>query len=217
MAIVFLNVRMNPQQLRIERSLLCRRRAFYSWPAGMLAGRRCSLKNRGGAGHHQGGRAAFAFQHDVHQRDNAERHDPMMIDEQNKKGGSAGARSYRPSSSSPASDWPLFAEKAAQFTGERQSLRGVWMLDLRFPKVKGAGFREKTTDLLFYPVQYEGEESSKNVIYTGAAPNFQQAIPAVDLPDEGSRREAVGARRNGLRLPAHHQQNSGGVSAGERA
>ncbi len=65
---------------------------------------------------------------------------------------------------------------------------------------------EKDDGLLFYPVQYEGEESSKNVFYTGAAPN-QQAIPAVDyLMNEGGC-EALGARRHRLCISAHHQQD----------
>ncbi len=78
----------------------------------------------------------------------------------------------------PASDWPLFAEKAAQLL-EKDKVSvvfGCW--DLRCHASRFCRF-EKDNGLLFYPVQYEGEESSKNVFYTGAAPN-QQAIPAVD-------------------------------------
>jgi len=77
----------------------------------------------------------------------------MMIEEQNRKGGLLGKK-LEAVVVDPASDWPLFAESARELL-------------------------EKNNGLLFYPVQYEGEESSKNVIYTGAAPN-QQAIPAVD-------------------------------------
>ena len=67
---------------------------------------------------------------------------------------------------------------------------------------------EELNGLLFYPVQYEGEELSQNVFYTGAAPN-QQAIPAVEyLMSEGRRRrQALRAARHRLRLPAHHQQD----------
>ncbi len=73
---------------------------------------------------------------------------------------------------------------------------------------------EETGNILFYPVQYEGEESSKNVFYTGAAPN-QQAIPAVDYlmaKDEGA---ALGARRHRLCLPAHHEQDPRGLPQAE--
>jgi urea transport system substrate-binding protein len=68
---------------------------------------------------------------------------------------------------------------------------------------------EELNGLLFYPVQYEGEESSYNVFYTGAAPN-QQAIPAVEylMSKEGRRRQEVGAARHRLRVPAHHEQDS---------
>jgi urea transport system substrate-binding protein len=65
---------------------------------------------------------------------------------------------------------------------------------------------EELNGILFYPVQYEGEESSRNVFYTGAAPN-QQAIPAVDYLMKDRRREALGAGRHRLRLSAHHQQD----------
>ena len=70
---------------------------------------------------------------------------------------------------------------------------------------------EELNCILFYPVQYEGEESSKNVFYTGAAPN-QQAIPAVDylMNEEGV--AALGAGRHRLCLSAHHQQDPRGLS-----
>ena len=83
----------------------------------------------------------------------------------------------------PASDWPLFAEKARELISVQgvDAIFGCWTSVSRksvLPVV------EELNGLLFYPVQYEGEESSKNVIYTGAAPN-QQAIPAVDyMADE---------------------------------
>jgi ABC-type branched-subunit amino acid transport system substrate-binding protein len=61
---------------------------------------------------------------------------------------------------------------------ERQSRRRVWLLDFGVAEVRPAGVQGARLDL-FYPVQYECEESERNVFYTGAAPN-QQAIPAVD-------------------------------------
>jgi urea transport system substrate-binding protein len=78
----------------------------------------------------------------------------------------------------PASNWPLFAEKTKQLLGQDKVgvIFGCWTSVSRksvLPVV------EEMNGLLFYPVQYEGEELSKNVFYTGAAPN-QQAIPAVD-------------------------------------
>ena len=101
----------------------------------------------------------------------------MMIDEQNKKGGLLGKK-LEAVVVDPASDWPLFAEKAQERL-EKQGSCGVRLLDY-FPRKSVLPVFEKDDGLLFYPVQYEGEESSKNVIYTGAAPN-QQAIPAVEI------------------------------------
>ena len=83
----------------------------------------------------------------------------------------------------PASDWPLFAEKARELieVNEVAAVFGAWTSVSRKSVLP---VFEELNSLLFYPVQYEGEESSKNVFYTGAAPN-QQAIPAVDyLKDE---------------------------------
>ncbi|MFT4151937.1 MAG: urea ABC transporter substrate-binding protein [Paracoccaceae bacterium] len=101
----------------------------------------------------------------------------MMIDEQNKKGGLLGKK-LEAVVVDPASDWPLFAEKARELltVDKVDVMFGCWTSVSRksvLPVI------EELNGLLFYPVQYEGEESSKNVIYTGAAPN-QQAIPAVD-------------------------------------
>src|SRR6476661_6381685 len=78
----------------------------------------------------------------------------FLIDEQNKKGGVLGKK-LEAVVVDPASNWPLFAEKAREL------------------------ITKELNNILFYPVQYEGEESERNVFYTGAAPN-QQAIPAVD-------------------------------------
>lgn len=101
----------------------------------------------------------------------------MMIEEQNKKGGIMGKK-LEPVVVDPASNWPLFAEKTRELITKEDVdvIFGCWTSVSRksvLPVV------EELNGLLFYPVQYEGEESSKNVFYTGAAPN-QQAIPAVD-------------------------------------
>jgi urea transport system substrate-binding protein len=101
----------------------------------------------------------------------------MMIDAQNKKGGLLGKKIV-PVVVDPASDWPLFAEKAAQLL-EKDKVAVVFGCWTSVSRKSVLPVFEKDNGLLFYPVQYEGEESSKNVIYTGAAPN-QQAIPAVD-------------------------------------
>ena len=101
----------------------------------------------------------------------------MLIAEQNKKGGLLGKK-LEPIVVDPASDWPLFAEKARGLLTKDKvaSIFGCWTSVSRksvLPVI------EELNGILFYPVQYEGEESSKNVFYTGAAPN-QQAIPAIE-------------------------------------
>ncbi len=101
----------------------------------------------------------------------------MLVAEQNAKGGLLGC-DLEAVVVDPASDWPLFAEKARELltVHEVDVIFGDWTSVSRksvLPVI------EELNGLLFYPVQYEGEESSKNVFYTGAAPN-QQAIPAVD-------------------------------------
>ena len=101
----------------------------------------------------------------------------MLIEKQNAKGGINGEKLI-PVVVDPASDWPLFAEKARELltVQEVDVMFGCWTSVSRksvLPVI------EELNGLLFYPVQYEGEESSKNVFYTGAAPN-QQAIPATD-------------------------------------
>jgi urea transport system substrate-binding protein len=101
----------------------------------------------------------------------------MMIDAQNKKGGVLGKK-LQAVVVDPASNWPLFAEKAAQLL-EKDKVSVVFGCWTSVSRKSVLPVFEKDDGLLFYPVQYEGEESSKNVIYTGAAPN-QQAIPAVD-------------------------------------
>ena len=100
----------------------------------------------------------------------------MLIEQQNAKGGVLG-RKLEPVVVDPASNWPLFAEKARELvTGGCSAVFGCWTSVSR--KSVLPVFKE-LNNILFYPVQYEGEESERNVFYTGAAPN-QQAIPAVD-------------------------------------
>jgi urea transport system substrate-binding protein len=101
----------------------------------------------------------------------------MLIDQQNKKGGLLGKK-LEAVVVDPASDWPLFAEKARGLL-EKDKVAVVFGCWTSVSRKSVLPVFEKDNGLLFYPVQYEGEESSKNVIYTGAAPN-QQAIPAVD-------------------------------------
>lgn len=110
----------------------------------------------------------------------------MLIDEQNKKGGLLGKK-LEPVVVDPASNWPLFAEKARELISKDKvsAVFGCWTSVSRKSVLP---VFEELNSILFYPVQYEGEESSKNVFYTGAAPN-QQAIPAVDyLMDQGVKR-----------------------------
>lgn len=113
----------------------------------------------------------------------------MLVDEQNKKGGVLGKK-IEAVVVDPSSNWPLFAEKARELISKDKvsAIFGCWTSVSRksvLPVV------EELNGILFYPVQYEGEESSKNVFYTGAAPN-QQAIPAVDyLLKQGVKRWAL--------------------------
>jgi urea transport system substrate-binding protein len=101
----------------------------------------------------------------------------FLIDEQNKKGGLLGKK-LEAVVVDPASNWPLFAEKARELISQNKvaAVFGCWTSVSR--KSVLPVFKE-LNNILFYPVQYEGEESERNVFYTGAAPN-QQAIPAVD-------------------------------------
>ena len=101
----------------------------------------------------------------------------MLIEEQNKKGGVLGQK-LEAVVVDPASNWPLFAEKARELISKDKVVAtfGCWTSVSRKSVLP---VFEELNSILFYPVQYEGEESQKNVFYTGAAPN-QQAIPAVD-------------------------------------
>lgn len=101
----------------------------------------------------------------------------MLIEEQNKKGGVLGKR-LEAVVVDPASDWPLFAEKARELI-EKEKVAVIFGCWTSVSRKSVLPVVEELNGLLFYPVQYEGEESSKNVFYTGATPN-QQAIPAVD-------------------------------------
>jgi len=111
----------------------------------------------------------------------------MLIEDQNKKGGLLGKK-LEAVVVDPASNWPLFAEKARELISKEKvaATFGCWT---SVSRKSALPVFEELNGLLFYPVQYEGEESSKNVFYTGAAPN-QQAIPAVDylMKDIGVKR-----------------------------
>ena len=111
----------------------------------------------------------------------------MLIEDQNKKGGLRGKK-LEAVVVDPASDWPLFAEKARELISVDKvaAVFGCWTSVSRKSVLP---VFEELNSILFYPVQYEGEESSRNVFYTGAAPN-QQAIPAVDYlaKEEGVKR-----------------------------
>ncbi|MDX1695048.1 MAG: urea ABC transporter substrate-binding protein [Ketobacteraceae bacterium] len=111
----------------------------------------------------------------------------MMVEEQNKKGGLLGKK-LEPVVVDPASNWPLFAEKARELL-EKEKVDVIFGCWTSVSRKSVLPVIEELNGLLFYPVQYEGEESSKNVFYTGAAPN-QQAIPAVDylMNEEGVKR-----------------------------
>ena len=101
----------------------------------------------------------------------------MMVDDLNKKGGLLGKK-VEAVVVDPASNWPLFAEKARELITAKEVdvVFGCWTSVSRKSVLP---VFEELNSMLFYPVQYEGEESSRNVFYTGAAPN-QQAIPAVE-------------------------------------
>jgi urea transport system substrate-binding protein len=101
----------------------------------------------------------------------------MMVEEQNKKGGLLGKK-LEPVVVDPASNWPLFAEKARELL-QKEKVAVVFGCWTSVSRKSVLPVFEELNGILFYPVQYEGQESQRNVFYTGAAPN-QQAIPAVD-------------------------------------
>ncbi|MDG1973025.1 MAG: urea ABC transporter substrate-binding protein [Paracoccaceae bacterium] len=100
-----------------------------------------------------------------------------LVETQNNEGGLLGCQ-LEAVVVDPASDWPLFAEKARELltVQDVDVIFGSWT---SVSRKSALPVLEELNGLMFYPVQYEGEESSKNVFYTGAAPN-QQAIPATD-------------------------------------
>jgi len=108
----------------------------------------------------------------------------MEIEDINAKGGLLG-RKVEPVVVDPASNWPLFAEKARELL-QKDKVSVVFGCWTSVSRKSVLPVFEELNGLLFYPVQYEGEESSYNVFYTGAAPN-QQAIPAVEylMSDKG--------------------------------
>ncbi|NIZ00429.1 urea ABC transporter substrate-binding protein [Thalassospira lucentensis] len=114
----------------------------------------------------------------------------MLVDDLNKNGGLLG-KQVEAVVVDPASDWPLFAEKARELIEKDQVdvVFGCWTSVSRKSVLP---VFEELNSMLFYPVQYEGEESSRNVFYTGAAPN-QQAIPAVDylMSEDGGGAERI--------------------------
>ena len=112
----------------------------------------------------------------------------MAVEEINSNGGVLG-RKIDPVVVDPASDWDLFAEKSKELLLEHEvaSVFGCWTSVSRKSVLP---VFEENSGLLFYPVQYEGEECSRNIIYTGATPN-QQLIPAAQylMSEEGGRYE----------------------------
>jgi urea transport system substrate-binding protein len=111
----------------------------------------------------------------------------MLIEAQNKKGGLLGKK-LEAVVVDPASDWPLFAKLTRKLIKEDKvaSIFGSWT---SVSRKSALPVLEALNGLMFYPVQYEGEESSRNIFYTGASPN-QQAIPAVEylLKERGIKR-----------------------------
>ncbi|NIY75747.1 urea ABC transporter substrate-binding protein [Thalassospira sp. HF15] len=114
----------------------------------------------------------------------------MLVDDLNKNGGLLG-KEVEAVVVDPASDWPLFAEKARELI-EQEKVDVVFGCWTSVSRKSVLPVFEELNSMLFYPVQYEGEESSRNVFYTGAAPN-QQAIPAVDylLSEDGGGAERI--------------------------
>ncbi len=130
----------------------------------------------------------------------------MAIEEINAKGGVLG-RKLEPVVVDPASNWPLFAEKARELLAKDKVavVFGCWTSVSRKSVLP---VFEELNGLLFYPVQYEGEESSNNVFYTGAAPE-PAGDPRGRISDEqgGRRRQALRSARHRLRLSAHDEQD----------
>ena len=139
----------------------------------------------------------------------------MQIDELNAHGGLLGKK-IEPIVVDPASNWPLFAEKARELISKDKvvAVFGCWTSVSRKSVLP---VFEELNGLLFYPLEYEGEEDSYNVFYGSSVPD-NKAIPAVKylMSDRRRRREALRARRHGLRLSAHQQQDHPRVSEIDR-
>ena len=133
-----------------------------------------------------------------------------------RRAGCWGGRS-KPVVVDPASNWDLFAEKAKQLLLQDKVavVFGCWTSVSRKSVLP---VFEKNNGLLFYPVQYEGEECSRNVFYTGAAVN-QQAVPAVEylMSKEGGGLQEVLSPRDRLRVSPHDEQDSAGDVVGEES
>ena len=129
----------------------------------------------------------------------------MAIEEINEAGGVLGKKIEAVVEDPESKFTDVFPEKAKKLLLQGQGRRRLRLLDLGQPQERAAGLRGEQRPA-FYPVQYEGNECSKNVVYTGAAPN-QQILPAVDwlLEQGGRREEEVLPARLRLRLPADGQ------------
>ena len=138
----------------------------------------------------------------------------MMIDEQNKKGGLLGKK-LEAVVVDPASNWPLFAEKARELL-EKDKVAVVFGCWTSVSRKSVLPVFEKDNGLLFYPgpVRGRGVVEERDLHRRGAQPAGDSGGR---LPDEGRGREAVGARRHRLRLSAHDEQDPRGLPAGRRA
>ena len=130
----------------------------------------------------------------------------MQVAELNANGGLLGKK-VEPVVVDPASNWPLFAEKARELISKDKvaAVFGCWTSVSRKSVLP---VFEELNGLLFYPLEYEGEESSYNIFYGSSVPD-NKAIPAVEylMSTDGGEREALHARRHRLRLSAHQQQD----------
>ena len=137
----------------------------------------------------------------------------FAFDEINKKGGVMGKK-IEPVVVDGASNWPLFAEKAKQLL-EQDKVAVTFGCWTSVSRKSVLPVFEKDNGLLFYPVQYEGEELSKNIFYTAEAVN-QQATPGGRLPARPGQEEILPDRHR-LRLPADHQPHPSRVPPAPRA
>ena len=136
----------------------------------------------------------------------------MLIEEQNKKGGLLG-RPLEAVVVDPASDWPLFAEKARELISQDKvaAVFGCWTSVSR--KSVLPVFKELELDpLLSRPVRGRGIRAQRLLHRRRAEP---AGDPRRRLPDERGRRQALGAGRHRLRLSAHHQQDPRAVPQGQ--